>query len=103
VNPEIIISVLSQAVDGAQGDERITARVNKTDLEFINTTLSKLGKDMEFLKRIKFEESDAIQAGGCVMETNFGSVDATVEQRIKKIWDAISEKLPKVNNVVGDK
>jgi flagellar assembly protein FliH len=101
-NPETILRVLTQAVDGAQGDEKITARVNKTDLEFITTTLGKLGKDMEFLKRIKFEESDAIQAGGCIMETNFGSVDATVEQRVKKVWDAISEKLPKVNDVVGD-
>ncbi len=101
-NPETILHVLTQAVDSAQGDERITARVNKTDLEFINTTMSKLGKDMEALKRIKLEESDDIKAGGCVMETNFGSVDATVEQRIKKIWTAIAEKLPKIIDTVGD-
>jgi flagellar assembly protein FliH len=99
--PDTILKVLSQVVEGAQSDERIVARVNKSDLEFITATMAKVGKDMEFLKRLKLEDSEEIRAGGCIIETNFGSVDATVEQRIQRIWDAISEKLPKVNDVVG--
>jgi flagellar assembly protein FliH len=102
-NPEVIINVLEQAIEGTQSEERIVARVNKADYEFIVSSMEKLSKDMEFLRRLKLEESDDIRPGGCIVETNFGSVDATVEQRVQKVWEALGEKLPKVKDSVGGK
>ena len=99
--PETILSALQQTVEGSQSDEQMTAKINKTDLQFIQSVMEKLGKDMEFIKRLRLEDSDDIKPGGCIIETNFGSVDATIEQRVTKIWEAISEKLPKVDDTVG--
>lgn len=100
--PETIVSAMRQAVESAQSEEKITARVSKSDFAFIQGATEKLGKELEFTRRLKLEESDVIAPGGCIIETNYGSVDATVERRVEKLWEAISEKIPKVEDTVGD-
>lgn len=99
---ELILSVVKQAIEAAQSDENITVRISADDLQFIEGMREKLGKDFDSLKRTKFESSDTISAGGCVVETNYGDVDATVEQRVDKLWASISGKIPKVKDAVGD-
>jgi flagellar assembly protein FliH len=97
--PDLILKVVNQAIQGAQSDESVTVRVSQIDLDFIEQMREKLGKNFESLKRAKFEASDAITPGGCVVETNYGDVDATVEQRVNKLWNSLAGKLPKVKDV----
>ncbi|MEK7355206.1 MAG: FliH/SctL family protein [Bdellovibrionota bacterium] len=98
---ELILNVVSQAIQNAQSEEELTIRVSPADLQFIEQMKEKLTKEFEPLKRAKLEASDEIRDGGCVVETNYGNVDATVEQRIEKLWDAIAGKLPKVKDETG--
>jgi flagellar assembly protein FliH len=101
VKPELILEVVRQAVMGAQSDEKVTVRVSPSDFTFIESIKEKLGKDFDAVKRAKLDSSEDIMPGGCVVETNYGDVDATIDQRLDKLWSSISEKLPKVKNVVG--
>jgi flagellar assembly protein FliH len=94
--PEIILEIVRQAIQGAQSDESVNVRVSPVDLEFIEHVREKLGKEFDLLKRAKFEAAESITTGGCIVETNYGDVDATVEQRVNKLWDSLKEKLPKV-------
>lgn len=100
-NPEIVLDVVKQAVESAQSDENVTVRVAPADFKFIESVKEMLGKDFDAVKRARLEPSDDIQAGGCVVETNYGDVNATVDQRLEKLWTSIADKLPKVKNVVG--
>jgi flagellar assembly protein FliH len=97
--PELILKVVSQAIEGSQSDESVTIRVAQSDLDFIEQMRDKLGKNFESLKRAKFEASETIAPGGCIVETNYGDVDATVEQRVNKLWESLVGKLPKVKDV----
>lgn len=100
--PELILKVVNQAIQGAQSDESVTVRVSSTDLEFIEQMREKLGKEFDALKRAKFEASETMAPGGCIVETNYGDVDATVEQRVGKLWDSLVGKLPKVRDAAGE-
>ncbi len=100
--PEVILPVLRQAVESAQSEEKIVAKVSRSDFEFIQAAAGKLGKGLEFVARVELEESDAIRPGGCVVETNYGSVDASIERRVERLWETISEKLPKAGDTFGD-
>ncbi len=97
---EIILEVLQQAAIEAQGEERFSIRLSNQDLEFIESMKERLGKGFEFIKRAKLEGSDDIQPGGCVIVTNFGQVDATIEKRLEKIWQTLSEIRPKTSDVM---
>lgn len=97
---ELVLKVVQQAIESAQSEESITVRVSESDLQFIESMREKLGKEFESIKRTKFESSDSISSGGCIVETNYGDVDATVEQRVEKLWDSLSGKIPKVKDSV---
>jgi flagellar assembly protein FliH len=99
--PELILQVVRQAIENAQTEESFLVRVAAGDLQFIEAVKDKLGKDMDSLRRAKFEASDEVASGGCVVTTNYGDVDARIETRINKIWTSLSEKLPKVKDEIG--
>jgi flagellar assembly protein FliH len=99
-NKETILEVLRQAATEAQGEESFAIRLSTQDLEFIESMKERLAKEFEFIKRAKLEGSDEIQPGGCVIVTNFGQVDATLEKRLEKVWAALSEVRPKTEDVL---
>ena len=100
--PEVIVDVLRKATESMQEDENVSVHLAPADLQFIEGSREQLGKSAEFIRRLKLEADEKIKPGGCVIETNYGVVDASVEQRLNKFWEAISEKLPKVKKEVGD-
>ena len=101
VKPDLILEAVRQAVASAQSDEHVTVRVSPKDFAFIEGTREKLGKDFESVKRAKIEASDEVADGGCVVETNYGVVNATIDQRLEKLWRAVAEKLPKIQDVIA--
>ena len=99
--PEIVLETVRQALLSAQSDENVNIRISPSDYEFIESTREKLGKEFDGVKRAKLESSAEIENGGCVVETNYGDVNATLEQRLQRMWASISEKLPKTKSTIG--
>ncbi len=100
IRPDAVLEVMRQAAESAQTNETITIRVSRDDYNFIETVKDKLGKDFDFLQRAKLEASDEVTHGGCIIETSYGAVNATVEQRLSKLWETLAEKLPKIRDIV---
>ena len=100
--PENILEVLRQVTEAAQSDQKMTVRLAPVDLKFILDNHEKLAKDFDFIKALKLEESVEMSPGGCKVETNYGSINATVEQRVEKLWQSIMQKTPRTKDDVGD-
>lgn len=99
--PETILQVMNEAIASAQTEENVTIRISPDDYRFIESIKETIGKDLEAIRKAKIEESPEITSGGCIVATNYGDVDARVEQRIEKLWESLSEKLPKVKDEAG--
>lgn len=98
---QIVVDVMRQAMTLAQDEENITVQVSDKQLEFIEDIKKNSGsREFEFLKKVKIEGNSNIQPGGCIVETNYGEVDSRIEQRLHKLWDHISEALPKVKSPI---
>lgn len=90
-----ILNVLRKALENAQYDEEITIRVNPQDEQFLETVKKDVGSPLERIQKVKLEANEGISRGGCIVETNYGMVDATVEQRIQKLLEVLEGKMPK--------
>lgn len=101
VKPEIVLEIVRDALQSAQTDEKVLVRVSAADFKFIESVKEKLGKDYDAIKKVKFEASEEVLLGGCIVETNFGDVNATLERRVEVVWSAIEEKLPKIKKVMA--
>ena len=94
-NPDSVLPVIKSVVEDLHQDERIVIHLSSEDLLFIESLSEKLDKNFDFLKKVRLESSDEIQSGGCFIETEYGSVDATLEQRLSLAWQTLMERVPK--------
>jgi len=61
----------------------------------VQTSLFEFLPHVEKLENVHFEADAAITTGGCVVETNFGTVDARIESQLDQIDAAFADELEK--------
>lgn len=95
-NKEVILKVLKSVFADFQNEESVTIKLSEADTEFIEEVKMRVGfnEDMKFLEGHKIEAKAEIKDGGCLIETNYGVVDATIEERFSKLWTEIKNKIP---------
>lgn len=93
---EPLINILKQAVELAQGEESVTVHVSKAQIEFLETLKSQQKVEFDFLNKVKLIANETMTPGGCIVETNYGEVDASVEQRVQQLWNNLKENMPRV-------
>ncbi len=100
-NQETIIEIIRNSVLLSQDEENVTVRVSPEQFEFLETLKKQTGREYEFLKKIRFEPNPEIAVGGCIVETNYGEIDARIEQRIEQLWKTVVESIPKVKDKIA--
>ena len=83
------------AMNAVINKENMVIRIHPSDKKHAEEFRPELKSLFGEIKNIIFEENVSIERGGCVIETNFGTVDAGIEQLEKQI-DKILELAPTV-------
>ena len=83
-----IIGVVRQALDAALG-QKITVRINPADFEKVKSQESLLLSKVDASKTVSFKEDDMVKMGGCVVESEVGTIDAQLETQIGAIKKAL--------------
>jgi flagellar assembly protein FliH len=100
-NPDLVMPVMKQAIEIAQADDEVTVLVSPEQIDFIENLKKLSNRDLDFLKNVRLEPSSGIKSGGCVVETNYGVIDAQIQTRVEKIWSELSQALPKIKKIAG--
>ncbi|OFZ30523.1 MAG: hypothetical protein A2622_08995 [Bdellovibrionales bacterium RIFCSPHIGHO2_01_FULL_40_29] len=98
--PEVVISVIKHAIEMAQADEEVNVLICATQVDFLERMKNQMGREFEFLKKVRFQVSDQVTSGGCIVETNYGVVDARIEERVNKLWSEMKQALPRVKSPI---
>ncbi len=91
-----IVDIIKQAVSLAQGEESVTVHVSSRQIEFLENLKAQQKVELDFLDHVKLVANDDMTPGGCIVETNYGEVDASLEQRIQQLWKNLEENMPRV-------
>lgn len=96
-NREYVLSVIKRAVYYIGDKERLIVRVAPQDFEIVSGRKDFWLPVTERVKEIIIENDDRITQGGCIIESNSGTVDARIgvqfkelESLVEKIWENIS-------------
>ncbi len=90
INQETVVDVLKRAATQTGGNEILKIRINPSELQCIEEaglSLSDLTSENATL-----EGDSAVPSGGCVIETDFGCVDATISHQFEAVAEALREK-----------
>jgi len=95
IDRQIVLNVVKGALDKVIDHENVRIRINPQDLETVQTALFEFLPLVEKLENIHFETDAALTPGGCIVETNFGTIDASIENQLKQIDAAFATELEK--------
>lgn len=95
-NKNIIIELMTKMIEDVHSDEKMHLNISPDDYLFISQLLEKNSKDYSFLNTVKLEIDDSIEPGGCSLQTSFGTIDATIEERIQRVWEHVEAKMPQL-------
>lgn len=87
-NKKGITDIVSAALKHARQQERVTVSVNPAELTTIKDQAEKFSAD-EKIRVLDFVADPSVPAGGCVIETEVGKIDARLETQLKVIENAL--------------
>ena len=94
---QMILLAMNSVID----KEDMVIRIHPSDKGYAEEFRPELKRLFSEIKNITFEEHSGIERGGCIIDTNFGSVDAQVDQLEDQI-DKLLKLTPNVPEVKSD-
>ena len=87
-NKEVVLNVVKEAVKKVVDHGRIIIKTSPSDLQFIKNSDHGFLNFVDNIKNITFEEDETISDGGCIIETDFGNIDARIEKQFQVVDEA---------------
>jgi len=87
--PQITLAWVREALELAAGNAEVTVRLNADDHATLATHSETIAKQLAGLGSIRIVADPAITAGGCRVDTEFGSLDLQLEQQLTRIAEEL--------------
>ena len=88
---DVSLNIVSEAIGRVSDREQIIVKVNREDAEFLKRYKDRLAGMLDGVKSFSIIEDANIEAGGCVIETNLGFIDARISTKLKSIEEALKK------------
>ena len=93
VSDDAILSVVKEAMRHLDDPEKISIRLNPLDLKRLREAGERSHAAFENLENIHLEEDAGIECGGCYIHTEYGEVDARLEEQLRHIEEALRTEM----------
>jgi flagellar assembly protein FliH len=90
----VVISNVVQALRKVKGRGNIIVRVNMIDLKLTTEHMKDFTQLVEGSKTLQIVEDSTVDPGGCVIETDFGEIDARIASQLRELETKILEISP---------
>ena len=88
-NSDVIVGIVREALKYNVAGGEVTVKVNPKDLEVLSEHREEIIALGEGLKGLTIEGSEGVSRGGCLIDTNYGEIEATMEG----FFEELEEKL----------
>ena len=78
------------AVESVLDKESMVIKINPSDKKYAESFSPELHRLFDEIKNVNFQSHPGIERGGCIIETNFGVVDASIEKLEEQIDQILS-------------
>lgn len=88
---DVCLNIVSEAIGRVSDREQIIVKVNHDDAEYIKRYKDRLAGILDGVKSFSVIEDASVEAGGCIIETNLGFVDARISTKLRSIEEALQK------------
>lgn len=90
----VILRNISEALRKVKGRATVTIRVNVNDLDLTTRHKDDFYRMLDNIENVNVLEDPNIEKGGCIIETDFGDIDARIATQLDEIETAIKNIQP---------
>lgn len=90
----VIMNNVLQALKKVKGRGDVTIRVNLEDVKLTTDHIQDFIERVEAVKGITVVEDTTVEKGGCIVETDFGAIDARISSQLTELEQKIMELSP---------
>ncbi len=88
-NKDVVVNIAREALKSVGNWKEIIICVNPVDYDYI----TKNGKDLAGMSRtVSFESDESIQPGGCIIQEEYGEIDARIDEQLNEIYHEVKKK-----------
>jgi flagellar assembly protein FliH len=89
-HPEITLSLVREALELAVGSSHLRIHLHPKDYETLSPAVGSLVKELAGLAQTEIVADPEVTAGGCRVETAFGSIDQQFEAQLARIEEELT-------------
>jgi flagellar assembly protein FliH len=97
--PDTVLTVVNQALSKVLTGTRLNLRVNPADLEGLQARQAALALPSIDPARLTWSADPGVGPGGCILETDFGDIDARIEHQLQVIDKLFRQQLAKTDAI----
>jgi flagellar assembly protein FliH len=90
----VVINNVIQALRKLKSRGDVVIRVNLEDVKLTSDHVKDFMRMVENVRSITVMEDSSVDRGGCIIETDFGQIDARISSQFKEIEEKILELVP---------
>ena len=90
----VVMANILQALKKVKGRGSVTLRVNLADVKLTSEHVQDFIKQVENVQGITVLEDSTVEKGGCIVETDFGAIDARIQSQLSELENKILEISP---------
>ncbi len=98
-SPEQILTIVKTTLKSVAQHKKIVIYISKQDFQVIDTNKNELKAMFEQLESLSIRERDDVEQGGCIIETEYGIINAqlkdrwrTLEAAFEALYDQIKQE-----------
>lgn len=88
-HPETIVSIVRECLFGIRNAQNLTIRVSSGDREEVLRQVDSLNREVG-LRNIQVVADPSVSAGGCIVESERGIVDARLETQLRRLEEILT-------------
>ncbi len=88
-HPETIVDIVREALKSVRQERSLTIQVNPEHLEIVRQRLARLEEIVGIGRQIQIVPNPSLGAGGCIVESELGVIDARLETQLKCLEEAL--------------
>lgn len=93
LNPDAVSGIVRMALKDARQQREIIVRAHPEDIDGLNKNKRKLMEVLARANMIEIREDQTIERGGCIILTELGTIDASLNQQLDAMQAAIDEEI----------
>lgn len=87
-NKEVVLNVVKEAVQKVVNRGKIIIKTSPSDFQFVKNFDHDFLGFIDNIENVTFEEDKTISDGGCIIENDFGDIDARIEKQFQVVDEA---------------